>query len=364
MAVVLIKSAIVSPPAEGTGGTETLDVTILDVGHGNSALVRDGDICAVIDAAPGSTVLDELEAIGCQHIEHLVISHSDKDHAGGGATLLLDDSRTIGTVWFNADGEKQSEIWQRLLRAVHTRYRRGGLAGQQSIHIESGQVLRCGRARLEVSHPSILMAGTGPTGRTSPYGKLTTNAVSVVIRVHLAEQPAVLLGADMDATSLQSIQELGSELRAPVLVFPHHGGLPGKSDPREFARTLSRLVEPDLVVFSIKSGLRPSNPDPRIVAGVREGAPDAHIACTQLSIHCHASDTPLPHNHLASRAAAGRRIGRCCAGTITVAYTADGLAYDPPLESHRKFVSAFVGTPLCLSNTSVSRSGRSIEAPS
>ncbi|WP_406567698.1 ComEC/Rec2 family competence protein [Actinoallomurus soli] len=324
-----------------------LEVTIFDVGHGNCALVRDGRNCAIVDAAPGDAVLDELERVNCEHIEHLIISHSDKDHAGGGPTLLLDDARTIGTVWFNADGEKGSEIWNRLLRAVWTRKRKGGLEGHQSIHTEISQTLTCGRAVLEVAHPSILLAGTGPTGRSSAYGRLTTNAVSVVIRVHLAERPAVLLAADMDRTALDHIRENGKVLNAPVLVFPHHGGLPGNADPYEFAVELSELIQPELVIFSIKSSRRPANPDPRIVAGVRQGAPDAHIACTQLSVHCHGNTSPGSGSHLAARVASGKPLGRCCAGTITVGWEPDKLVFDPPLAQHRLFVETRVGKPLC-----------------
>lgn len=50
-----------SAPAEGSSAADgPLDVTILDVGHGNSAIVRDGHVCSVVDAAPRSVVKDEL----------------------------------------------------------------------------------------------------------------------------------------------------------------------------------------------------------------------------------------------------------------------------------------------------------------
>jgi beta-lactamase superfamily II metal-dependent hydrolase len=320
-----------------------LGITILDVGHGNSAVVHDGKNCAVIDAAPGTVVRDELDRTECDHIEHLIISHSDRDHSGGGPTLILDDARTVGIVWFNPDGLKQTDIWERLLRAVFTRHRRGGLDGHQMIHTETGQTIRCGRARLEVSHPSILMAGTGPTGR----GGLDTNTLSVVIRVHLEDQPVALLAADMDGKAFNHIQENKIELAAPVLVFPHHGGLPGTADPQTFARNLATLVKPELVIFSIKSVVRPANPNPLILSGVREAAPSAHIACTQLSVHCHKQDSRVSSLHLSARPAAGRAEGRCCAGTISITKTSDGLLYEPPLADHKRFVASSVSTPLC-----------------
>ncbi|MBM7492687.1 competence protein ComEC [Micromonospora luteifusca] len=342
-----------------------LDVTVLDVGHGNAAVVRDGSNCAVIDAAPGDMVLTELERTHCSHIEHLIISHSDSDHAGGGPSLILDDSRTVGTVWFNPDSEKQTKIWERLLRAVHTRVRRGGLRGHQMLHTEIGQELTCGRARLEVRHPSILMAGMGPTSRKTSLGVLETNTLSIVIRVHLAEMPAVLLAADIDAIGFKHMLDCGQELAAPVLVFPHHGGLPGHSSGvHEFAKELVQRVQPKMVVFSIRSGHRPANPNLEILRGVREGAPNAHIACTQLSTHCHQNEIPVPSQHLAAKSASGRKKGRCCAGTITVTHTSAGLAYDPPIEGHRAFVVAHIERPACMIEGNIPRPRAELDKPS
>ncbi|GAA5000356.1 ComEC/Rec2 family competence protein [Streptomyces hyderabadensis] len=338
-------------PAEPPLGQQLeadLAVTVLDVGHGNSAVVRDGSTCAVIDAAPGDIVQRELDRVRCNHIEHLIISHSDKDHAGGGPQILLDPLRTVGIAWFNPDAKKNSQIWERLIRAVYTRYRRGGFGGHQMLHTETPQTLYCGRARLEVCHPSFLMAGTGPTEASPAFGKLDTNTVSIVVRVHLDEEPAVLLAADMDAVALKHIQQNGQQLSAPVLVFPHHGGLPGKADPRSFAKELTELVTPRLVIFSIRGGLRPANPHQEIMAGVRLAAPDAHIACTQLSVHCHEEKQLVSDRHLAVLPAAGRKSGRSCAGSVTVTRVETGLRFDPPLEAHRSFVDGgAVANPLC-----------------
>ncbi|MFE9331059.1 ComEC/Rec2 family competence protein [Streptomyces sp. NPDC006925] len=334
------------PPSQSS--ESELAVSVLDVGHGNSAVVRDGTTCAVIDAAPGGIVQRELDRVGCEHIEHLVISHSDQDHAGGGPQILLDPLRTVGTAWFNPDAKKDSRIWARLLRAVFTRYRRGGFGGHQMLHTETSQTLYCGRARLEVCHPSFLMAGTGPTETSPDFGKLDTNTVSIVVRVHLDEKPAVLLAADMDAVALKHIQQNSHQLSAPVLVFPHHGGLPGKAEPRAFAEELTKLVVPQLVIFSIRGGLRPANPHQEIMAGVRSAAPDAHIACTQLSVHCHEDKRLVTDRHLAVLPAAGRKSGRSCAGSVKVTRVQSGLRFDPPLETHLSFVNGgTVANPQC-----------------
>ncbi|GAA4945552.1 hypothetical protein GCM10023205_01510 [Yinghuangia aomiensis] len=324
-----------------------LGVRLLDVGHGNSAVVWDGTVCSVVDVAPGDLVNEELRRLGCTRIEHLVISHSDKDHAGGAARLLLDDARTIGTIWYTADGHKRSETWQRMLRAVEFRLRTGGLDDQQNIHSGMKRRLHNGRAWLECVHPDVVMAGTGPTGRHPTAGTLTANTVSVVVKVHLDDVPAALLTADIDAIALAELERRDADLTAPVLVFPHHGGRPGRANPGEFAYRMTQLVAPKLIVFSIQGGGRASNPHPDVVAAVRRAAPDAHIACTQVSRHCHTRLEPLPAGHLSIGPAAGRERGRCCAGSLAITSGADGLVIDPPLPAHASFVDQHVAAPLC-----------------
>jgi hypothetical protein len=334
---------------EGNGGdtARPLQVIILDVGHGNSAIVRDGTKCAVVDTgtARQTTTVRELDRIGCTRIEHLIISHSDEDHVGGAPRLLLDESREIGILWFNSDGQKNTKAWEHFLRSAHMRRRRGGLGAVRDLHTAIDQHPSFGRVSLEIAHPSILFAGRGPTppGKHIPgFGRLETNSLSVVLRVLLDGEPAALLAADMDAVALAHIKDEGSIVTAPILVFPHHGGLPGKCDPQDFARQLAELVEPELVIFSIKSGINPSNPHPDILSGVRQGAPRAHIACTQLSVHCHAAHTTATDWHLAEGHASGRDDGRCCAGSVTISSVDGGLLFDPPLDRHRVFIDEVV----------------------
>ncbi|MGC0421474.1 beta-lactamase superfamily II metal-dependent hydrolase [Embleya sp. AB8] len=334
-------------PSSATPVTNGLGMRILDVGHGNSAVIWDGTTCSVVDVAPGDLVKSELQRLRCDRIEHLVVSHSDSDHAGGAGNVILDPARTIGTVWYNADGGKNTAVWEKLHRAIHARKRAGGLDGHQAIHTEIGRELHNGRAWLEVVHPSIVMAGTGPTKHHRMFGTLTANTVSVVVKVHLDKVPAVLLAADIDDVALRTLEEFESDLSAPVLVFPHHGGRPGRADPARFAERMTQLVVPKVVVFSILSGGRANNPHPDVVAAVRKAAPDAHIACTQVSRHCHSLAGPLPDDHLATGEAAGRSKGRCCVGSLTVTKTNAGLEFEPLLPDHALFVSQHVNAPMC-----------------
>ncbi|MFF7072823.1 ComEC/Rec2 family competence protein [Streptomyces pseudovenezuelae] len=329
--------------------TGTLEVIVLDVGHGNCAVVRDGDRCAVVDAPPGPTLFDELERCGITHIDHLVLSHSDLDHMGSAVKLLWDTRFIIGMIWYNPDGTKQSKAWQNLARQAYLRHREGRLLnGQRNLNTASTADLSfSNRVKIEVLHPDLEMATLGPSDTVTPLGRLTANTLSAVLRISLQDNPAVLLPADIDALALQRMISLNADLKAHVLVFPHHGGKAKTSDSRQFATAICQAVQPEFVLFSMARGGRFSNPDPEMVAGVRTARPQAHIACTQLSTHCHReARLPTQKAHLNLHAAAGSSAGSCCAGTVTIGISSDGLHITPSPAQHKEFIQ-LLDRPLC-----------------
>ena len=323
------------------------EVTILDVGHGNCAIIRQDDRCVIVDAPPGATLFDELERCGIRTIDHLVLSHSDLDHMGGAAKLLWDTRFNIGTLWYNSDGTKQTKAWKGLATQARLRFEAGGLDGQRNLNSASSKDLTfSSHVSIDVLHPDLEMATLGPSERSSPMGVLTANTVSAVLLVSLEGEPAVLLAADIDAVALGRILDLSVNLRARVLVFPHHGGKAGRVISREFARSLCDAVEPDLILFSMARGGRFSNPDPEMIKGVRDSRPSARIACTQLSIHCDAQGIGARAGHLSLHASAGRSSGACCMGSLTIRKANGVLVFQPTLDDHQSFVDS-VNDPLC-----------------
>lgn len=328
-------------------GETDLEVVIVDVGHGNSAIVRDGLTCAIIDAPQKEALFDELYRCGVTSIKHLIISHSDIDHMGGASRLLWDRRFTIGTVWCNSDGLKNTQAWRRFAQQLNIRSRAGDVEVEMTLNTAARTRLCFGRIKVEVLHPDVEMGLLGPTRNRTEAGNLDANRVSAVVRVTLAGRPAVLLTADIDSAALARILSQGTDLRAPVLVFPHHGGHAGPGPDRAFAERLCDQVKPNLVVFSMERGGPFTNPSPDVVAGVMDTVPGAHIACTQLSRNCHSGNIPEVTAPLTKRSSAGRGSNSCCAGTVAIAWDPKGLRYDPPLAYHRGFVDRVVASAMC-----------------
>ncbi|MFB7463160.1 ComEC/Rec2 family competence protein [Streptomyces sp. NPDC056224] len=346
-------------PRQSASSEDDLEVTILDVGHGNSAIVRDGQRCAVVDAADDTTHA-ELERLGCTDLEEVIVSHVDNDHIAGMNRLLLDPRWSLGRVRVNTDASKDTLAWRHLQETLQLVADDKRTTGILPVSTDTGLPIRVGRAELEVCHPRSLMALSGPRTRDARFGTVTSNTMSAVIRIHLDGAAAVLLASDIDGVGLRDILERRSQqLGADVLVFPHHGGLPGAMNPMEFARSLTSAVDPRMVIFSMGTSGRTANPRPEIIEGVRAAAPDAHIACTQLSVHCHESSSPPPpEGHLSKAMARGRSTSRCCAGSIVITRTENGFQYAPPLSRHGEFVLALEpgagagSLPLCRAGAS------------
>jgi len=311
------------------------DVTILDVGHGNCAVIRDHDHVVVVDGGTGTTLLQFLASEGISVVDVVLVSHADRDHIVGVTTLLSQQDITVGSVYVNPD-PRDGDVWLEFRQALADARRRNGTIPIPHLNINDSAELVFDDVQLEVIHPDPISVLATPQGRDTDGHQLTANRISAVLRLLFQGEPQVLFTGDVDQVGLtQSIARFRSAV-APVLVFPHHGGGSG-ANGRSFARQLCELVQPTRVVFSI--GRSPANPQPAIVEGVREASPDIYIGCTQLSSRCAAILPMTAATHLLALAAAGRARNSCCLGTVQISLNAGPSG--PSKESHDAFVDLF-----------------------
>lgn len=249
----------------------------------NTAVIR-AKVVVVVDAAPRRTLIEELLREPVERVDHLVLSHADNDHIGGAIAALSQDDFTVSTLWLNPDSEKNSDAWGDLLAFAAAMTRAGKLRVVLSLNTGTSPIVSAGGLDIEVLHPDVELAARGPVSTAHGVPAVTSNGASAVLRVVNDGRPIALLAGDANEFAIQRMLDAGVGLSADVLIFPHHGGHCDGND-YQFAKALSTAVAPRAVVFSFsRSGFQ--NTMPEIVRGVRDGAPAARIACTQLSSRC------------------------------------------------------------------------------
>ena len=318
---------------------------VLDVGHGNCAVLVDGEEAAVIDCAPGSTLAETLEQLQIREIQHVLISHVDRDHSAGLTGLLVNG--VVRNVYLNPDPRRDSKTWKGLRIALKIARERFGTVVHHALSASSPGELHCGQVDIEVLSPSPEMATSGVGGEDLQRRELTANSMSAVIGLTHEDCRVALLPGDIDEVGLVNLLE-AAEIKAKILVFPHHGGRPKSVAGDQFASQLCGAVQPELVLFSIGRE-RFSNPRAEVVSGVRSIAPDSHILCTQLSRQCADSIPDTNLLHLANLPASGSSGKKCCGGTVSVELKGESSAHTPSV-AHKQYVKDFVPLPMCMRN--------------
>lgn len=316
---------------------------VLDVGHGNSALLRDKGVVAVIDAPTRAILLDTLDDLEIDLVHAAFISHADRDHIAGILALLTSDRVRVENVFVNPDAQKKSRVWRDFRAAVSVAERKGTCVVRTSLTSTEPGTVPIGDVKVTVVAPSAALALTGVGGKTTDGRPVTANSLSAVLRISQDSAGAALLAADIDDVGLDDAMTHGADLSADVLVFPHHGGLPG-GDISAFAGKLLGQVGPKTVIFS-NGRSRHDNPRQEIVtAAVSAGCA---VACTQLSERCSAGAIEGGTAHLERIRAAGREFDSSCAGSMTIVLEGGAHRHLDAAEGHAAFIAANVPTPMC-----------------
>ncbi|ROU08113.1 ComEC/Rec2 family competence protein [Lysobacter enzymogenes] len=328
--------------------TALADLSILDVGHGNCAIVRQNDIAVIIDAPAKPVVADALDELGIKEISALLISHADSDHLSGAISLLMDGNRPVRSVYINPDPARKTKIWTEFRIAVRASSKANSTAVHPALSTTTPGHIVVGSTQIKVLYPPPEVALTGVGGTDLEGARINANNMSAVILVEQEASPICLLAADSDGVALQTMREAGVSLRAPLLVFPHHGGHPGSGNTRQFTKQLLDEVMPSIVLFSIGRGTH-GTPRPEIVDEVKNHPSiSPYIACTQLSKRC-CEHAPAERNPT-PRLSDGAKSNSCCAGTVTIPLNPlDISEFVRELNNgHAKFIQRDVTTPQCM----------------
>jgi competence protein ComEC len=201
-----------------------MHLAVLDVGQGQAVHVQTATHDLLFDAGPdlggaldaGSRiVVPYLRAAGVQQLDMLIVSHADRDHAGGADSVLaalpvaIEQRRCIDGADWEWDG-----------------------------------------VRFRVLHPVA----------TDYEDRRPSNALSCVLKVEAAQGSALIPGDIEGKAEAEFLARHGAVARATVLVAPHHGGR--KTSPPEFIAAVGARE----VVFPVGYRNRFGHPWPEVVA--------------------------------------------------------------------------------------------------
>ncbi|NMT63924.1 DNA internalization-related competence protein ComEC/Rec2 [Marinobacter orientalis] len=234
--------ALVREVPGGAGNTpvDVPELWVWDVGQGLSVMVRDRQQVLIYDTGPAlegvysavdSVLVPNLRELGVHHIDTLVISHGDGDHAGG--LLQLFDSFDVGQV---ITGEPERVT--------------GMLADVSGVTIKS-----CAQ------HEPMVMGSLDLLFWRSP-GNVEGNDASCVLTIRSASADAeVVLPGDITRRAENRFTAGRRQEAAAfrIVLAPHHGSITSSSE--QWVRGLA----PDMVVFSAGYRHRFGHPHPDVV---------------------------------------------------------------------------------------------------
>ena len=222
-----------------------LKITILDVGQGLAVVLEIGEKVLVYDTGPKfssnfnageAVVVPYLRQRGIDEIDTLIVSHGDKDHAGGLHGILSN---------INVEHLISSNIEE---------YKHAQLS-----FCEAGMQWQWKQVYFQFLHPSA---------NRDERRKLSSNNSSCVLLVRHPAGSVLLTGDIEKQIERQLLKKQADLLDVEVLIAPHHGS--NSSSTRAFIHATS----PDYVVFATGYRNPYGFPDEKVVSRYKETGSD------------------------------------------------------------------------------------------
>ncbi len=239
VSVVLISPLLfASPPA--TQENE-LRLTALDVGQGLAVTLEVGSQVLVFDTGPKfsesfnageAVVIPYLRSRGINHIDKLIVSHGDKDHAGGLQGIL--NNMSVGE----------------LVSTFNEKYKHDNLS-------------TCG-SDVQWQWGNVDFQFLYPTEQAKLKTKLSSNNSSCVLLIN-HPTASILLTGDIERSVERQLLKIYSDiLDVDILIAPHHGS--NSSSTKSFIEAVS----PEYVIFATGYRNPYGFPDEKVVSRYKE----------------------------------------------------------------------------------------------
>ncbi len=237
-----IKNDIVSNYDLPVTNDKELQVHYIDVGQGDSILIRYDGKNALIDSGDTNAtdeVMGYLNANSVSKIDVLIVSHPDSDHIGSMSEII--DNYDIGEIYMpplSEDLVPTTNVYTNMLLSISQK-------GLKITLKEAGdKPIKFGDLEFECVAPEGEFA--------------STNNSSLALRLVYGETSFLFTG-DMEKTSEKSTLQKGHNVSADVLKVAHHG-----SSSSTTAKFLD-AVTPEYAVISVGEGNRYKHPSEDVV---------------------------------------------------------------------------------------------------
>ncbi len=242
IAVLLSLMLCLSPllPVQGDTAETALSLLAINVRKADALLLRSGDSVYLIDTGTEESY-DKLYSVlkreGIDRLTGVIITHTDKDHAGGIAQLV-DSDIEIENVYASAYYNKKKESKHPAVKALKG-------TGRSVVFLASGDELPLDGGSLKV---------LGPLEKD---GEKENNNTLVL----LAEGGggSMLLAGDMEFPEEDSLLKAGLIPHADVLKVGNHG------EDDATSNALIAAIRPSLAVISTNTDDEPDTPSPRVL---------------------------------------------------------------------------------------------------
>jgi competence protein ComEC len=229
---------ILAEPWALSGGDERLQVTFIDVGQGDAALVRfPRGATLLVDAGglAGASPFDVGERVvaavlrheGVRRLASVALTHGDADHVGGAAAILREF--------------KPRDVWEGIpvprLEALRQLRAAADEVGARWANVQANDLVTIDGVQVLVRHPAI-----ADWERQDPR-----NDDSIVLEL-LWRDVSIVLTGDIGRDVERLIAPHFRPARVRIVKVPHHGSLTSSS--WEFVRAL----EPGAAVVSAGRG--------------------------------------------------------------------------------------------------------------